>query len=98
MKKNRLICVFLLLVSLIGCFAISSCKKKGEQSQGGSVDKIVLADFEEWAPDFQLLRLREEFGAIDVNIYTGFPFTSNKNFFISGAAPSFASKRIVRKP
>lgn len=67
MKKNRLICVFVLLVSLIGCFVVSGCKKKGEQSQSVNTDKTVLADFEEWAPDFQLLRLREEFGAIDVN-------------------------------
>ncbi len=67
MKKNRLLWISLLLSSLISCFAASGCIKQDEQAQSGGENQTVLADFEEWAPDFQLLRLREEFGAIDVN-------------------------------
>ena len=80
MKKNRLLWISLLLASLIGCLAASGCNKESEQTQsGGSENQTVLADFEEWAPDFQLLRLREEFGAIDVNMDTAFVKSGNQS-------------------
>ena len=69
MKKIKIL-VVLLLVVMIGCVALSSCgkiKKESEKSESNDNKNVILADFEEWAPDFQLLKLREEFGAIDVN-------------------------------
>ena len=69
MTKNKLWLTSLMVVMGIGCLSIAACKdnETSEGSGGENVNQVVLADFEEWAPDFQLLRLREEFGAIEVN-------------------------------
>ena len=72
MKKIKNL-LTLLLVAMIGCLVLIGCN--GESTESATSEKnnnindknVVLADFEEWAPDFQLLKLREEFGAIDVN-------------------------------
>ena len=71
MKRNRLLLASLLLASAVGLFA-AGCKDNQESSSSDSVvtgetKQVMLANFEQWGPDFQLLRLREEFGSIDVN-------------------------------
>ena len=72
MKKIRLLIISLLFVILsVSCVIFAGCF--GNNGTGGSensADRVVLADFEEWAPDFQLLRLKENFGSIEVNANT----------------------------
>ena len=69
MKKNKLWLTSLMVVMGISCLSIAACSDNETSKNGVSenANQVVLADFEEWAPDFQLLRLREEFGAIEVN-------------------------------
>ena len=79
MKKSKILWLSLLLASLTGSMLAVGCDKNTDNSNpGGSDNQVVLADFEEWAPDFQLLRLREEFGAIDVNTDTAFVKSGNQ--------------------
>ena len=70
MKKIRLLIISLLFVVLsVSCVFFAGCfggNDSTEESEN-SADRVVLADFEEWAPDFQLLRLKENFGSIEVN-------------------------------
>lgn len=49
-----------------GVLAATGCKPKDENKQD-KYEEIVLADFERWAPDFQIMRLMGKFGAVDVN-------------------------------
>lgn len=48
----------------IGCLNFAACKK--EETEGGS-KQVVLADFESFEPDFQLMRISKHFGAVNVN-------------------------------
>ena len=63
MKKTKIlwVCALFAVVSL---FAAVGCAKKPFD---GSIPEAVLCDFEQWAPDFQTLRVRNEFGSVDVN-------------------------------
>ena len=74
MKTNKLVLASTLLATAVGLgVAGVAC---GSDNGTKNANQVVLADFEEWAPDFQILRLREEFGAIEVN--------SNPEFVKSG--------------
>lgn len=80
MKKSRILCISLLLACLAGSMLFGGCgTSKENTNSGGNDNQVALADFEEWAPDFQLLRLREEFGAIDVNMDTAFVKSGNQS-------------------
>ncbi|MDD7214137.1 MAG: hypothetical protein PUH90_02395, partial [Clostridia bacterium] len=65
MKKTKMlwICALFAVVSL---FAAVGCAKNRKPFDG-SIPEAVLCDFEQWAPDFQTLRVRNEFGSVDVN-------------------------------
>lgn len=52
-------------VTLLSSFAFASCDKSKDQKP--EVEQIVLADFEKFEPDFQLIRLSKHFGAVNVN-------------------------------
>ena len=54
-----------------GVLAATGCKPKDENKQDKH-EEIVLANFEQWAPDFQILRLMGSFGAVDVNTDSAF--------------------------
>lgn len=55
-------CTCLALGVAVGCGDNDDDKKTSE-----TPNEIILADFEKWAPDFQTIRLRNEFGSVDVN-------------------------------
>lgn len=66
-------------ITAVACLAggIAACSDGGGDGGGGGggeddPSKVVLADFEEWAPDFQILRTMENFGAVDVNENTDY--------------------------
>lgn len=61
-KMIALICALVMPVSAAACG-----DPAGEDPDSDFEETVVLADFEEWAPDFQLLRPMNNFGAIDVN-------------------------------
>ena len=65
MKKTKIlwVCALFAVVSL---FAAVGCAKNRKPFDG-SIPEAVLCDFEQWAPDFQTLRVRNEFGSVDVN-------------------------------
>ncbi len=65
MQKTKIlwICALFAVVSL---FAAVGCAKNRKPFDG-SIPEAVLCDFEQWAPDFQTLRVRNEFGSVDVN-------------------------------
>ena len=54
-----------------GVLSATGCKPKDENKQD-KYEEIVLANFEQWAPDFQILRLMGRFGAVDVNTDANF--------------------------
>ena len=66
MRRNKIWIGILCVLMVFGLVAGCSKKEKPASKPEKSKD-VVLADFEEWAPDFQTLRLRNEFGSIDVN-------------------------------
>ncbi len=62
----------ILLAGMLGAsaIAVSGCKdesQSGEQNATGNANEIVLADFEQWAPDFQLMSVHNKFGKISRN-------------------------------
>lgn len=61
-KMIALICALVMPISAAACG-----DPAGEDADSDFEKTVVLADFEEWAPDFQLLRQMNNFGAIDVN-------------------------------
>ena len=83
MKKIKLwfgiLCIFLALGLAAGCSKKDTVDEMPEEPPEETREEsrkepteIVLADFEKWAPDFQTLRLRNEFGSIDVNTDTDY--------------------------
>ncbi|MBO7344740.1 MAG: hypothetical protein J6U92_02245, partial [Clostridia bacterium] len=74
MKIKRILALVLSLISILsisfglGCGNSkpnSESVKKEENSTSSNIK--ILSDFEEFNPDFQLLRLQNGFGRIDVN-------------------------------
>ena len=70
MKKIKILlsmmCVFLVLSFAVGCSKKDNTDDTSKEPTEESKE-VVLVDFEKWAPDFQTLRLRNQFGSIDVN-------------------------------
>jgi hypothetical protein len=62
---RKLLSLILALVTLFTAFAFTGCTP-AEQNPTDS-KKIDLADFEQYKPDFQLRRLMNNFGAVNVN-------------------------------
>lgn len=62
---KKIISSVLASLTLLTSFAWTGCdfSKKDE----GDASQIVLADFERFEPDFQLIRLNKHFGAVNVN-------------------------------
>lgn len=63
MKKIFLIFAITLITALS---LFSGCSTPSEGDKDLS-DDIIIADFEKWAPDFQLIRIMNDFGAVNVN-------------------------------
>lgn len=61
--KRMLAFVFAFAMS----FSVTACGGGSGTGETDFEDTVTLADFEQWAPDFQLLRPMNNFGAIDVN-------------------------------
>ena len=70
MKIKKMLSIVLSLISAFSVVCLAGCGEKEEDSKANEVamSKVVtLADFEEFNPDFQLLRLQNGFGRVDVN-------------------------------
>ena len=65
MKKIKVLSIGV-LCALLMCGVVVGCSDNTEPTETPP-GQVVLADFEKWAPDFQTLRLRNEFGSVDVN-------------------------------
>ena len=67
MKKRVISSLFAAVFAVCGCFSLGSCNE--EQNTDGDllVGKVCLNDFETYKPDFQLIRVLNGFGTIDVN-------------------------------
>lgn len=71
MKRQRLALLTLVLTSAFLC--LSGCKKENsnsgsnEQNNNAKPDAANFLDFENFNPDFQLLRLQQGFGKVSVN-------------------------------
>lgn len=64
--------VNILLAGMLGTSAIAfgGCKTDGgsaQPSETGNANEVVLANFEQWAPDFQLITVHNKFGKISRN-------------------------------
>lgn len=81
MKMKKMLSIALSLISAFSIASIAGCDNKEEDSQTNAAEMskvVTLADFEEFNPDFQLLRLQNGFGRVDVN--------KDANFVKSGEA------------
>ena len=62
---------YCLLGALCACLtlgvAVGCGDNDDDQKTSDNPKEVMLADFEKWAPDFQTIRLRNEFGSVDVN-------------------------------
>ena len=81
MKIKKMLSIALSLISAFSIVSVAGCgeKEEGPQNKEVEMSKVVtLSDFEEFNPDFQLLRLQNGFGRVDVN--------KDANFVKSGEA------------
>lgn len=62
---KKIISSVLASMTLLTSFAWTGCDFLNKDD--GEVQQIVLADFEKFEPDFQLIRLTKHFGAVNVN-------------------------------
>lgn len=60
---KRIVSLILVLACMFSAFSMVSCKETEDEA----LNEIVLADFEQWKPDFQLLRLFNNFGKVSRN-------------------------------
>lgn len=60
---KKIISLILVLVCTFSAFGIAGCQEPEQEV----TNEIVLADFEQWKPDFQLLRLFNNFGKVTRN-------------------------------
>ena len=67
MKKHAISFFLATLLGVFGCFGFVSCEKEEEPVGDTLVGKVCLNDFETYKPDFQLIRVLNGFGSIDVN-------------------------------
>ena len=65
MKKRIISSLLATLLGVFSCFSLASCEKSDDD--GLLVGKVCLNDFETYKPDFQLIRVLNGFGAIEVN-------------------------------
>ena len=63
---KKLINILLALILGLSTIAFGGCKT-ATQSGKKNDSEIILADFEQWAPDFQLISLHNKFGKITRN-------------------------------
>ena len=62
---KKIISSILAGVTLLSTFVWAGCEMFGNNNN--EVEQVVLADFEKFEPDFQLIRLSKHFGAVNVN-------------------------------
>ena len=72
MKKwKKMIALTVGVALMIGCGGLSACRKGGDDSSENENEEgeqtFVYSDFEDWAPDFQLIRVGKYAGSINVN-------------------------------
>lgn len=63
---KRFISLIIVLIVLLSCFSFSACGEEDENS-AEQLNYVSVADFEQWGPDFQMLRLINNFGKITRN-------------------------------
>ena len=80
MKKRIISSVLATLLGVFGCFGMASCETTQEDDV--LVGKVCLNDFETYKPDFQLIRVLNGFGAIDVNKDMKFVKSGTKNIIL----------------
>ena len=65
---KNIFAVILLCVSLVSVFACTPPANNNNQNQQNQKpNEVLFADFEEWAPDFQLCRISNYFGKVSMN-------------------------------
>lgn len=62
---KKIICFILSIVTSLSLFAFSGCSKKNEEQKPEK--QFAFANFEQWGPDFQLMRLVQNFGVVKRN-------------------------------
>ena len=65
---KKFICMTLTAATALSIFSFGGCAKKENASQSEeSAAEFAFADFEQWGPDFQLMRLVQNFGVVKRN-------------------------------
>ena len=67
MKRKSLLLAALCFLAALPTAAFVSCGKTQTEEPVGPVGAVSLSDFETYKPDFQLIRVHNHFGAINVN-------------------------------
>ena len=65
------------ILALMCAMSVTSCGKNNENTVVSLTEEVLLADFESWAPDFQLCRISSNFGKVSMNFefdYTDFTY------------------------
>ena len=76
MKKSRIIAALALCLCFIT--PLLGCAEKPEEKETPETNTIKIADFEQWEPDFGLMRVMPSFGKVSEN--------RDENFVKSGKA------------
>ena len=76
MKKSRIIAALALCLCFIT--PLLGCAEKPEENETPETNTIKIADFEQWEPDFGLMRVMPSFGKVSEN--------RDENFAKSGKA------------
>ena len=65
MKRIRII--FSIALAVVTVFCMTTFSGCGNKSESTAPSTVMFADFEQWAPDFQLMRPMSNFGVVSVN-------------------------------
>lgn len=66
-KSNRFLSLMLCGAAVAGAFALGGCGEEPDLPEESGEEQIVYSDFEQWAPDFQTIRVLPYSGALHVN-------------------------------
>lgn len=55
------------ILALMCAMSVTGCGKNNENTVVSLTEEVLLADFESWAPDFQLCRISSNFGKVSMN-------------------------------
>ena len=95
MKKTKIASFILATVSMLSTFSLFACDKTKEVQAGEN--QVLFADFESWEPDFQLMKVYNEFGRVTRNKDQAFVKSGKYSAFFLQKTFNFGKNMLIYK-